>query len=93
MQGHAYACEDRLKDAVEAFERAVLIGPGVGRYLALATSYRRVGRVSDAEAAEQQAMKLTPRTHYDVTMLEAFKGSSTQTRSRSARFGTVQSGQ
>ena len=93
MQGHAYACEDRLKDAVEAFERAVLIGPGVGRYLALATSYRRVGRIPDAEAAEQQAMKLTPRTHYDVTMLEAFRGSSTQTRSRSARFGTLRSGQ
>ena len=81
MLGHAYTCESRIPEAVSAFERAVQVGPGVGRYLALASSYRRAGRIADAEAAEEKAMKLPPRTAYDFTMLDALK--RIQTRSRS----------
>lgn len=81
MLGHAYTCESRIPEAVSAFERAVQVGPGVGRYLALASSYRRAGRFADADAAEEKAMKLPPRTAYDFTMLDALK--RTQTRSRS----------
>jgi protein O-mannosyl-transferase len=92
MLGHAYACEARLPEAVNAFERALLAGPGVGRYLALASTYRRAGRLWDAEAAERQAMKIPPRTSYDFTMLEAFKSTMEQSRSRSSASGTVRSG-
>jgi tetratricopeptide (TPR) repeat protein len=80
MLGHAYTCEMRIPEAVTAFERAVQVGPGVGRYLALASSYRRAGRFADADAAEEKAMKIPPRTAYDFTMLDALK--RTQTRSR-----------
>jgi cytochrome c-type biogenesis protein CcmH/NrfG len=83
MLGHAYTCDQRLNEAVDAFERAVLAGPSVGRVLALASTYRQAGRVSDAEAAEDQALKLTPRTPYDFTMLDSFNKSREQSRSRS----------
>lgn len=85
MLGHAYACGRQMPEAINAFERAVLAGPGVGRMLALASTYRQAGRQWDAEAAEQQAMRLTPRTPYDFFMLDAIKNARGEsTRSRSA---------
>ena len=84
MLGHAYACEQRMAEAVNAFERAVLVGPSVGRFLALASTYRQAGRLWDAQAAEQQAMRLTPQTPYDFNMLDSFMRTKTQSRSRSA---------
>jgi hypothetical protein len=84
--GHAYACNQRMTEAVEAFERAVLTKPEVGSILALASTYRQAGRLWDAQAAEQQAMRLPPRTPYDFFMLAGFKGAGEQgTRSRSAQ--------
>jgi Flp pilus assembly protein TadD len=80
--GHAYACEGRLPEAVSAFERAASDNPGPGRVLTLAQMYRKAGRVRDAEAAEQQALKLPPRSPYDFAMLETFNRSGQQQRSR-----------
>jgi protein O-mannosyl-transferase len=85
MLGHAYACDQRMPEAVEAFERAVLAGPSVGQMLALATTYRQAGRVGDAQAVEEQALKIPARTPYDSYMLDAFRNAQEQgTRSRSA---------
>lgn len=81
MLGQAYLCERRIDEAVKAFERAVQVEPTLGRYLLLATTYRNVGRIWDAENAEQQGLKLPPRTPYDFAMLETFHAS---TRSRQA---------
>jgi hypothetical protein len=82
--GRAYACEKRMDDAVAAFERAVNVGPAVGRYLALASMYRRVGRPSDAQVAEHHATLIRPRTSYDFSMLEAWRRrQEVQSRSRS----------
>jgi protein O-mannosyl-transferase len=87
MLGHAYACDQRINEAVNAFERAVLVGPSVGRVLALASTYRQAGRVWDAQAAEEQAMRLTPRTPYDFTMLDSFNKTKEQSRARSISLG------
>ena len=43
----------------------------------------RIRAERDAEAAENQALKLTPRTPYDFTMLDTFTKSREQSRSRS----------
>jgi protein O-mannosyl-transferase len=87
MLGHAYACEHKMGDAVQAFERAVKAGPAVGRLLALASMYRQVGREWDAEATEQQALRYPPKTVYDFTQLETFQKNRVQTRTRSAPAG------
>jgi tetratricopeptide (TPR) repeat protein len=87
MLGHAYACEHRMTDAVQAFERAVKAGPAVGRLLALASIYRQVGREWDAEATEQQALRYTPKTAYDFTQLESFHKNRDQTRTRTRPTG------
>jgi tetratricopeptide (TPR) repeat protein len=87
MLGHAYACEQKMPDAVQAFERAVKAGPAVGRMLALASMYRQVGREWDAEATEQQALKYPPKTVYDFTQLESFQKNRNQTRTRSIPSG------
>lgn len=86
MLGHAYACDHRMGDAVKAFERAVQVAPAVGRYLALASIYHQVGREADALKAEEEALKMPPRTAYDYTLLENFqRAREQQSRSRSAR--------
>lgn len=83
--GHAYACNQRMPEAIDAFERAVLTEPNVGSILALASTYRQAGRLWDAQAAEQQAMRLPPKTPYDFFMLDGLKTAREQgTRSRSA---------
>jgi hypothetical protein len=84
--GRAYACEKRMDEAVSAFERAVNVGPAVGRYLALASMYRRVGRPLDAEVAEQHATLIPPRTSYDFSMLDAWRRRrEVQSRSRTVQ--------
>ena len=76
-----------MPEAIDAFERAVLTSPNVGSILALASSYRQAGRFSDAQAAEQQAMRLPPKTPYDFFMLDGIKTAREHgTRSRSAPF-------
>jgi Flp pilus assembly protein TadD len=82
--GHAYSCKGRMRDAIDAFERAAAEGPGPGRVLTLAQIYRRAGRVRDAEIAERQALMLPPRTPYDFAMLDAFNRANEQERSRSS---------
>jgi protein O-mannosyl-transferase len=84
MLGHAYACEHRMVEAVQAFERAVKVSPSVGRLLALAAVYRQAGREWDADAAEQQALRYPPKTIYDFTQLESFQRNRAQTRTRTA---------
>jgi protein O-mannosyl-transferase len=87
MLGHAYACDHRMKEAVQAFERAVEVGPGAGRYLALASIYRQVGRVWDAESAEQQALRIPPQTPYDYHMLDTYRKTLENSRSRTSPTG------
>lgn len=84
MLGHAYACEHRMNDAVQAFERAVQVAPAVGRYLTLASIYRQVGREGDAQTAEEQALRIPPKTAHDFTVLEGWQKSRDQTRARPA---------
>jgi protein O-mannosyl-transferase len=88
MLGHAYACDQKITDAVNAFERAVQAAPTVGSYLALASAYRRAGRTQDADAAEQQGLKLQPRTPFDLTMVDALRARE-QSRSRAAPAGAM----
>jgi hypothetical protein len=88
MLGHAYTCDKKMPEAVQAFERAVQVAPAVGSYLALAAAYRQAGRIQDAEAAEQQGLKLQPRTPYDMTMVDALRARE-QSRSRTSPPGAV----
>ena len=69
--GQAYACDHRLSEAIDAYERAVLIEPSLGRMLALASVYREANRLTDAQVMERQALQYPPRSSYDETMLRA----------------------
>lgn len=89
MLGHAYVCEHRMPEAVNAFERAVKVSPSVGRLLALGAIYRQAGREWDADAAEQKALRYPPKTIYDFTQLETFQRNRAQTRTRSAPTGAT----
>ncbi|MGH9632553.1 MAG: hypothetical protein ACRD7E_29965, partial [Bryobacteraceae bacterium] len=92
MLGHAYSCDQKIPEAVKAFERAVQVAPAVGRYLALASAYRQAGRIQEAEAAEQEGLKLEPQTPYDLAMVDALKARE-QSRSRTAPPGAVRRAQ
>jgi len=82
--GNAYACSHRPEEAVKAFEQAARIGPSVGRYLTLAAIYRQVGRTEEGQAAEQQALKLAPKSSFDNSALEQWRRSGEANRSRTA---------
>ncbi len=81
--GQAYACDHHISEAIDAYERAVLIEPSVGRMLALASVYRQANRLKDAELMERQALQYPPRSSYDETMLRAL--SDFRSRSSSSR--------
>jgi tetratricopeptide (TPR) repeat protein len=84
--GQAYACEQKMDEAVKAFEYAAQKWPSTGRLLALASAYSAAGRFEEAIATEQKATSIEPRTPYDFLMLEALqkRRNEGQSRARSA---------
>ena len=84
--GQAYICVNRMDDAIRVFEQVAHKWPSTGRLLALSSAYSSAGRLAEAQAAEQNAARVPPRTAYDFLMLDLLhKSQQGQTRSRFLR--------
>ena len=86
MLGHAYVCEHRMPEAVNAFERAVKASPAWAVCWRLAPfTVRSVA--NGMLTLRNRRLRYPPKTIYDFTQLETFQKNRAQTRTRSAPAG------
>ncbi len=78
--GYALQCAGRREAALVKFERAAALMPGAGRYFVLGRAYEDLGMTRQADYAYREALRLEPRTPFDLQALEVYRASSHRAR-------------